>query len=157
MFLYAHILWRRQLNSAECKKTVPRLNAYEIHVAIPTAESKTTFLHLLQSLLLTCNGYIRKNNKNQLLYLLKNKACLEIDHMQWYTHSNKNTQNRAWDFNSSIFATSWHHRRIFLLLWFLIWSCLTIFTIQVKQMQLNTRKQNKKHILFHKIESIFPL
>lgn len=32
-----------------------------------------------------------------------------------------------------------------------------LFTIQVKQMELNTRKQNEKQILLHKIESIFPL
>ena len=109
--LYAHILWGRQFNYAESKKTVHRLNGHEIHVSILIVESmqsETAFLHLLHSLLLTCNGYIRKNNKNQLLYLLENKACLETDHMQWYTHENKNTQNTAWDFNSSIFATSWH-------------------------------------------------
>lgn len=50
---------------------------------------------------------------------------------------------------------SWHHRQIFLLLWFFIWSCLTIFTIQVKHMESNTREQNKKHILLHEIRSIF--
>lgn len=50
---------------------------------------------------------------------------------------------------------SWHHWQIFLLLWFFIWSCLTIFTIQVKHMEPNTREQNKKHILLHEIRSIF--
>lgn len=47
-------------------------------------QSKTVFLHLLHSLLLPCNGYIIK--KNQLLYLRENKARLETDQMQWYTH-----------------------------------------------------------------------
>lgn len=32
-----------------------------------------------------------------------------------------------------------------------------VFTIQVKQMELNTRKQNEKQILLHKTESVFPL
>lgn len=45
-------------------------------------QSKTAFLHLLRSLLLTCSDYIRKDNKNQLLYLIESKACLETDHMQ---------------------------------------------------------------------------
>lgn len=144
-----HILWGKQLNSAECKKTVQRVNGGEIHSCrIYAIENCFPCPSCTACNWVTCNGYIRKKNKNWLLYVLENKACLETAHMQWYTHENKNTQNTAWDFNSSIFATSWHHWRIFLLLWFLRWSCLTILTIQVTQMEVNTRKQNKKHILF---------
>lgn len=70
------------MNSAECKKTVYRLNEYEIHVSILTAESASQNCFLaLTALLPYCNGYIRKNNNNELLYLLENKASFEADHM----------------------------------------------------------------------------